>query len=67
MNLLVLLQIGLLAMTNGYASSVLFSMAPKEVPRKLIDKSGSTMSFFLTLGIMVGSIFALMITSKFLI
>lgn len=66
-DLLVLLQIGLLALTNGYASSVLFSMAPKEVPEKLIDKSGSTMSFFLTLGIAFGAVFALGITSNFLI
>ena len=54
-------------MSNGYASSVLFSMAPKEVPESLIDKSGSTMSFFLTLGIAIGAMFALGVTSKVLI
>jgi hypothetical protein len=56
-----------MAMTSGYASSILFSLAPKEVPQKLIDKSGSTMSFFLTLGIGFGAFFALEITSNLLI
>jgi hypothetical protein len=65
--MIVIIQIGLLAMTNGYASSILFSLAPKEVPKKLIDKSGSTMSFFLTFGIAIGAFFALEVTSNILI
>jgi len=54
-------------MSNGYCTSVLFSYAPKEVPAHLAGKSGSTMSFFLIAGIAVGSMYALGITSNFLI
>jgi hypothetical protein len=62
-----LIQIGLLAISNGYCTSVLFSMAPKEVPPNLAGKSGSTASFFLILGIALGSMYALGITSNLLI
>lgn len=64
---IVLIQIGLLALSNGFCTSVLFSNAPKEVPEHLAGKAGSTMSFFLIFGIAMGSTYAIGITSTLLI
>jgi len=57
----------LLAVSNGFTTTVVFSLAPKEVPEKLIGKSGSCISFFLICGIAFGAMFALFITQSILI
>ena len=64
---MILIQIGLLALTNGFCTSVLVGFAPKEVPQHLAGKSGSVMSYFLVVGIAVGTMYALGITSNILI
>ena len=57
----------LLAASNGFNTTVVFSTAPQEVPEHLIGKSGSCISFFLICGIAFGAMFALFITQTFLI
>jgi len=57
----------LLALSNGFNTTVVFSLAPKEVPENLIGKSGSCISFFLMCGIAFGAMFALLITQTILI
>jgi hypothetical protein len=46
------------AFTNGYMTSTCFSLAPEQVPNELKGKSGSSLSFFLIIGIFSGSLFA---------
>lgn len=53
--------------TSGLNTSLAFSMAPYEVPEKLVGKSGSCINLFLISGIFFGSSFALIITKSVLI
>jgi len=57
----------LLALSNGFNTTVAFSLAPKEVPENLIGKSGSCISFFLICGIGFGAVFALIVTQTIFI
>ena len=51
----------LFAFTNGYLTSTSFSLAPDQVPSELKGKSGSSLSFFLIMGIFSGSMYATLI------
>jgi hypothetical protein len=55
----------LFAITNGYIASYSFIIAPKQVPEELRGKSGSSLSFFLIIGIFAGSLFATLIMQNF--
>ncbi len=65
--IVVLFQMALLALSNGFNTTVAFSLAPQEVPQHLIGKSGSCISFFLICGIAFGAMFALFVTQTILI
>jgi hypothetical protein len=58
---------GLFAVTNGYCASVMFSLVIKEVPKNLVGKSSSSLSLFKIMGILFGSIYALLITKNILV
>lgn len=51
----------LLGLSNGYLGSLPMIYGPKVVPRELAEATGVVMSFFLTLGLAVGSAFAVLI------
>ncbi|XP_052469722.1 equilibrative nucleoside transporter 3 [Carassius gibelio] len=48
----------LLGITNGYLGTLPMIYGPKVVPRELAEPAGVVMSFFLTLGLAVGSAFS---------
>jgi len=62
-----MLQIALLAISNGFLITYLNFFARQEVPEKLIAKSGTCVNFFLVCGISFGTLFALLITQTILI
>lgn len=51
----------LLGLTNGYLGTLPMIYGPKVVPRELAEATGVVMSFFLTLGLAVGSAFSVLI------
>ncbi|XP_067465884.1 equilibrative nucleoside transporter 3 [Thunnus thynnus] len=51
----------LLGLTNGYLGTLPMIYGPKVVPRELAEATGVVMSFFLTLGLAVGSAFSALI------
>ncbi|XP_037322349.1 equilibrative nucleoside transporter 3 [Pungitius pungitius] len=51
----------LLGLTNGYLGTLPMIYGPKVVPRELTEATGVVMSFFLTLGLAVGSSFSVLI------
>ncbi|XP_052350908.1 equilibrative nucleoside transporter 3 isoform X1 [Oncorhynchus keta] len=51
----------LLGITNGYLGTLPMIYGPKVVPRDLAEPAGVVMSFFLTLGLAVGSAFSVLI------
>ncbi|KAG5266655.1 hypothetical protein AALO_G00234660 [Alosa alosa] len=53
--------ITLLGLSNGYLGTLPMIYGPKVVPRELAEATGVTMSFFLTLGLAVGSAFSVLI------
>ncbi len=53
------------AFTNGYITSTAFSLAPDQVPGELKGKSGSSISFFLIIGIFSGSLYAALVMQYF--
>jgi hypothetical protein len=55
----------LFAFTNGYVTSTTFSLAPEQVHDELKGKSGSSISFFLIMGIFSGSLFATAVMQNF--
>lgn len=63
----ILIQIALLALSNGYSTSLLSSLVIREVPKHLIGRSGSTIALFKILGIALGSIYAIVVTKNLLI
>ncbi|XP_070295126.1 equilibrative nucleoside transporter 3, partial [Salvelinus sp. IW2-2015] len=50
----------LLGITNGYLGTLPMIYGPKVVPRDLAEPAGVVMSFFLTLGLAVGSAFSVL-------
>ncbi|XP_040034369.2 equilibrative nucleoside transporter 3 [Gasterosteus aculeatus] len=50
-----------LGLTNGYLGTLPMIYGPKVVPRELAEATGVVMSFFLTLGLAVGSSFSVLI------
>ncbi|CAL8257828.1 unnamed protein product [Lota lota] len=50
-----------LGLSNGYLGTLPMIYGPKVVPRELAEATGVVMSFFLTLGLAVGSAFSLVI------
>ncbi|XP_034148236.1 equilibrative nucleoside transporter 3 [Esox lucius] len=56
-----ILFISLLGLTNGYLGTLPMIYGPKVVPRDLAEPAGVVMSFFLTLGLAVGSAFSVLI------
>ncbi|KAL2082977.1 hypothetical protein ACEWY4_020750 [Coilia grayii] len=55
------LFVSLLGLSNGYLGTLPMIYGPKVVPRELAEATGVTMSFFLTLGLAVGSAFSVLI------
>lgn len=53
--------ISLLGLSNGYLGTLPMIYGPKVVPRELAEPTGVIMSFFLTLGLAVGSAFSVLI------
>lgn len=51
----------LLGLTNGYLGTLPMIYGPKVVPRELAEATGVVMSFFLTLGLAVGSAFSVLL------
>ncbi|XP_034040103.1 equilibrative nucleoside transporter 3 [Thalassophryne amazonica] len=51
----------LLGLSNGYLGSLPMIYGPKVVPRELTEATGVVMTFFLTLGLTVGSAFSVLI------
>ncbi|KAM8852601.1 equilibrative nucleoside transporter 3 isoform 1-T2 [Synchiropus picturatus] len=51
----------LLGLTNGYLGTLPMIYGPKVVPRELAEATGVVMSFFLTLGLAVGSALSVLI------
>lgn len=51
----------LLGLSNGYLGTLPMIYGPKVVPRELAEATGVIMSFFLTLGLAVGSAFSVLI------
>lgn len=51
----------LLGLSNGYLGTLPMIYGPKVVPRELAEATGVVMSFFLTLGLAVGSAFSILI------
>ncbi|XP_032396983.1 equilibrative nucleoside transporter 3 [Etheostoma spectabile] len=51
----------LLGLTNGYLGTLPMIYGPKVVPRELAEATGVVMSFFLTLGLAMGSAFSVLI------
>ncbi|XP_029377080.1 equilibrative nucleoside transporter 3 [Echeneis naucrates] len=51
----------LLGLSNGYLGSLPMIYGPKVVPRELAEATGVVMSFFLTLGLAIGSAFSVLI------
>ncbi|XP_070833041.1 equilibrative nucleoside transporter 3 [Chaetodon trifascialis] len=51
----------LLGLTNGYLGTLPMIYGPKVVPRELAEATGVVMSFFLILGLTVGSAFSVLI------
>ncbi|KAM7408950.1 hypothetical protein PAMA_002597 [Pampus argenteus] len=50
----------LLGLTNGYLGTLPMIYGPKVVPRELAEATGVVMSFFLTMGLAVGSAFSVL-------
>ncbi|XP_029464805.1 equilibrative nucleoside transporter 3 [Rhinatrema bivittatum] len=53
--------ISLLGLSNGYLGSLSMMYGPKVVPRELAEAAGVMMSFFLSLGLALGSAFSVLI------
>ncbi|XP_070772223.1 equilibrative nucleoside transporter 3 [Enoplosus armatus] len=51
----------LLGLSNGYLGTLPMIYGPKVVPRELAEATGVVMSFFLTLGLAVGSAFSVLL------
>ncbi|XP_070697176.1 equilibrative nucleoside transporter 3 [Pempheris klunzingeri] len=54
----------LLGLSNGYLGTLPMIYGPKVVPRELAEPTGVVMSFFLTLGLAVGSAFSVLIVHR---
>jgi len=57
----VIINMMLFSITNGYNTSIIFSTGPSLVSDDLKGKAGSTLSFFLIVGIFSGTLYALFI------
>lgn len=53
--------VSILGLSNGYLGTLPMIYGPKVVPRELAEATGVTMSFFLTLGLAVGSAFSVLL------
>ncbi|XP_028844403.1 equilibrative nucleoside transporter 3 [Denticeps clupeoides] len=53
--------VSLLGLTNGYLGTLPMIYGPKMVPRELAEAAGVIMSFFLTLGLAMGSAFSVVL------
>jgi len=60
-----ILNMVIFAFTNGYVTSTTFSLAPEQVQEEIKGKSGSSISFFLIIGIFSGSTFATLVMQNF--
>ncbi|GLD68543.1 netrin receptor UNC5B isoform X1 [Lates japonicus] len=56
-----ILVLSFLRLSNGYLGTLPMIYGPKVVPRELAEATGVVMSFFLTLGLAVGSAFSVLI------
>jgi hypothetical protein len=58
LSIFTIVNMTLSAFSSGYITSTCFSLAPDQVPNELKGKSGSSISFFLIIGIFSGSLYA---------
>lgn len=56
MSILTCLSVSLMALTNGVANNLCFALAPEQVEGDLKAKAGSSISFFLAVGLFAGSL-----------
>ena len=56
MSILTCLSVSLMALTNGIANNLCFALAPEQVEGDLKAKAGSSISFFLAVGLFAGSL-----------
>lgn len=56
MSILTCLSVSLMALTNGIANNLCFALAPEQVEGDLKAKAGSSVSFFLAVGLFAGSL-----------
>ena len=56
-SIFIILNISILAFTNGMATSLCFGLAPTLVPEKIKGRAGGSISFFNILGIFIGTCF----------
>lgn len=54
----------IIAFTNGYVTSTIFSLGPKNVPEELQGRAGASINLFLITGILTGSTFATLVMQK---
>ena len=57
LNIIILICIAFLGITNGIGTSLILGFAPTLVPDELKGKAGSSVSFYLITGIFLGSCF----------
>jgi len=55
-SILTCLSVSLMALTNGIANNLCFALAPEQVEGNLKAKAGSSVSFFLSVGLFAGSL-----------
>ena len=56
MSIITCLSVSLMALTNGIANNLCFALAPEQVEGDLKAKAGSSVSFFLAVGLFAGSL-----------
>ena len=56
MSIITCLSVSLMALTNGVANNLCFALAPEQVEGDLKAKAGSSVSFFLAVGLFAGSL-----------
>jgi hypothetical protein len=56
MSILTCISVSLMALTNGIANNLCFALAPEQVEGDLKAKAGSSISFFLAVGLFAGSL-----------
>jgi hypothetical protein len=64
-SILAVLNLSLVAFSNGYITSIAFTLGTERVEGAVKGKAGSSISFFSIVGIFCGTIFATLVMSHF--